>query len=292
MKKFFTLLTIVAMAFAACEPVDQPNNETPGNNENPGNVEGPQIKLKSKSEMTIGCGSVMASISYELINPEEGLEVKAESSVEWLGNFDHKNMGKVSFRSQANPTENPRVGVITVSYGDSSVEVTITQEGNPLPTEIDIEVPELTGHYYGLIEGLYNFYLVFTDKGMSSYEAIYGINYFNVADAYYYVVDLYLDKPKETADGEPIIVPNGTYGFDKASQGWPNMFGHEFSWLQYNDASGFSLSQTQFDNGELLVEDGKVTLTVTMTVNGLEESHTVVYEGDYELIDMTSLSYM
>ena len=100
-----------------------------------------------------------------------------------------------------------------------------------------------------------------------------------------------MDKPAENKEGEPIIVPNGTYGFDEVSQGWPNMFGHEFSWLQQNDAYGNSGSQTLFDDGELIVEDGKVTLKVTMTVEGIEEKHTVTYEGDYELVDMTGSVY-
>ena len=308
MKRIFTIFTIAMLALAACEPVDEGGNtngngnentegENNGNDntggENGGNEDDgtPKIKITSKVNTTIGPGSVVGRISYELINPVEGLTVEAKSNVEWLGEFDYKDMGKIGYKAQKNPSENPRNGVISVSYGESSVDISITQEGNPAPTDKVVEAPILTGHYYGNVQGLYNFYLVFTDKGMSLYEPRPNHNYFNVPNAWYYNIDLYLDKPAENKEGEPIIVPNGTYGFDEVSQGWPNMFGHEFSWLQQNDAYGNSGSQTLFDDGELIVEDGKVTLKVTMTVEGIEEKHTVTYEGDYELVDMTGIVY-
>lgn len=308
MKRIFTIFTIAMLALAACEPVDEGGNtngngnentegENNGNDntggENGGNEDDgtPKIKITSKVNTTIGPGSVVGRISYELINPVEGLTVEAKSNVEWLGEFDYKDMGKIGYKAQKNPSENPRNGVISVSYGESSVDISITQEGNPAPTDKVVEAPILTGHYYGNVQGLYNFYLVFTDKGMSLYEPLPNHNYFNVPNAWYYNIDLYLDKPAENKEGEPIIVPNGTYGFDEVSQGWPNMFGHEFSWLQQNDAYGNSGSQTLFDDGELIVEDGKVTLKVTMTVEGIEEKHTVTYEGDYELVDMTGIVY-
>ena len=308
MKRIFTIFTIAMLALAACEPVDEGGNtngngnentegENNGNDntggENGGNEDDgtPKIKITSKVNTTIGPGSVVGRISYELINPVEGLTVEAKSNVEWLGEFDYKDMGKIGYKAQKNPSENPRNGVISVSYGESSVDISITQEGNPAPTDKVVEAPILTGHYYGNVQGLYNFYLVFTDKGMSLYEPRPNHNYFNVPNAWYYNIDLYLDKPAENKEGEPIIVPNGTYGFDEVSQGWPNMFGHEFSWLQQNDAYGNSGSQTLFDDGELVVEDGKVTLTVKMTIKGTEETHTVTYEGDYELVDMTGIKY-
>ena len=325
MKRIFTIFTIAMLALAACEPVDEGgntngngnentegenngndntggennDNENPGN-DNPGGENGgneddgtPKIKITSKVNTTIGPGSVVGRISYELINPVEGLTVEAKSNVEWLGEFDYKDMGKIGYRAEKNPSENPREGVITVTYGESSVDVNVTQEGNPLPTDKFIEAPMLTGHYYGNIQGLYNFYLAFTDKGMSAYEPIaHPFYYFDVPNAWYYTVDLYLDRPAEYTEGEPIIVPNGKYGFDASSQGWPNMFGHEFSWLQQNDEYGNCPPQTLFNTGELVVEDGKVTLKVTMTVEGIEETHTVTYEGDYELVDMTGIEYM
>ena len=284
MKRIFAILTIVSLVFAACEPVDDGG----GNNNIDNNA--PQIILKSKAEVTVGCGNVMGFISYELVNPSTELTVEATANVEWIGEFDYKSMGKVGYKAESNPGIDPRVGVVTISYGDSKIEVNVTQEGNPVPTDIKIEAPILTGHYYGNVQGLYNFYLVFSDKGMSSYEAIYGHNYFNVANAYYYVIDLYLSTE---ATNEECTVPNGTYGFDRKSQGWPDQFGHEFSWLQTNDENGFSTAQRQFEDGTLTVEDGKVTLNVIMyNENQQEESHTVIYEGDYSLIDMTGIQYM
>ena len=291
MKRIFAIFSIALLAFAACEGTEDTNvnggdNNLPNDNDN----NKPHITI-SKTEISVGSGVAMGFIRYELVNPEEGLTVDATADVNWITDVDFKNMGKIGFKTQSNPDADSRVGVITVTYGETSIDVTITQEGSPQPVNITVEAPMLTGHYYGLQGGLYNFYLAFTDKGMSAYEPLPNHNYFNVPNAWYYIVDLYLDKPAENKEGEPIIVPNGTYGFDEVSQGWPNMFGHEFSWLQQNDAYGNSGSQTLFDDGELVVEDGKVTLTVKMTIKGTEETHTVTYEGDYELVDMTGIKY-
>ncbi|MBQ8492814.1 MAG: BACON domain-containing protein [Alistipes sp.] len=287
MKRIFTFFTIALLAFAACEPVD---NQEGGDNTN-GIMPGVKV---NKTEMTIGSGSVMSYVTYELINPTEGMTLVATADVDWISEFDYKDMGKVKFKAEFNPMAESRVGVITLTYGESSATVTITQEGNPEPTNIFIDAPILTGHYYGSSpywNGLYNLYLAFSDKGFSSCEAIKEHVYANMPNAYYYLVDLYIDESTHDANN-PFKVPIGTYDLDKASQGWPNMFGHVYSWLQYNDAEGFSSSQTKFDEGKLIVEEGKVTLDVTMTIDGIEQNHVVVYKGDYSLIDMTGISYI
>lgn len=284
MRKFFAIFTIVVVALAACEPIDDPAQ---GNENQDGK---PGITLKSEAEISIGSGSTMGFISYSLVNPSEEYTVEATADVEWLNEFSYKDMGKVGYHADRNPNLESRTGVITITYAEQSVEVTIIQQGNPEPTNIEVAAPILTGHYYGNVQGLYNFYLVFSDKGMSSYEPVMYHNYFNVANAYYYVVDLYLTTPASNAE---CTVPYGTYGFDRNSNGWPDQFGHEFSWLQINDESGFSMSQTQFETGELKVEEGKVTLTITLiNSNAEDETHTVTYDGDYSLVDMTGLSYM
>lgn len=295
MKRIFAIFSIALLAFAACEGIENVNggdNNIPGGD---GINNKPHITI-AKTEISVGSGVAMSFIRYELVNPKEGLTLEATSNVEWIGNFDYKDMGKIGFKTQSNPNVDSRVGVVTVTYGESSIDVTITQEANPQPTNITVEAPMLTGHYYGanpLWNGLYNFYLAFSDKGFSSNEAIYDHDYDNVPDAYYYFVDLYLGEFDGYIEGEPINVPNGTYQFDKASQGWPNTFVDKNSWLQYNDAGGFASSQNQieYDKGELIVEDGKVTLKITLTRSNIQEEHTVIYEGDYTLIDMSGFSY-
>jgi hypothetical protein len=61
------------------------------------------------------------------------------------------------------------------------------------------------------------------------------------------------------------------------------------SWLQKNDENGFTSSQSKFEDGNLVVEDGKMTLVVDLFANDQLETHTVTYEGDYSLIDMTTV---
>jgi hypothetical protein len=59
--------------------------------------------------------------------------------------------------------------------------------------------------------------------------------------------------------------------------------------LQKNDESGFATSQSKFENGNLVVEDGKMTLIVDLFANDQLETHTVTYEGEYSLVDMTTI---
>ena len=75
MKNILAFFAIVAMLFAACEPVviDEPTQ---------------QIKLTTDSELSVNSGSVMGFINYEILSEVEGAEVKAEATVDWIGDFD------------------------------------------------------------------------------------------------------------------------------------------------------------------------------------------------------------
>jgi hypothetical protein len=51
------------------------------------------------------------------------------------------------------------------------------------------------------------------------------------------------------------------------------------------------LSTAHYDTGKLIVEDGKVTLDITLQIDYVQENHKVVYEGDWSLIDCTNEVY-
>ena len=271
MKKFFAIFTVVALLFAACEPIE-------------GGEKGAQIKLVTNDTVNVGNGSAMAFIKYEILDVVEGAEVKAEADVTWIGNFNFKEQGKIQFTVEKNPEAMAREGVITVSYDKSQFQVKIIQALSEAPTNKDIQMPMLQGKYYGIQSGMYNYYLVFSDLGMDQN------NMFNTPGATFYFVDLYMLTEPE--DMNNIVVPNGEYEFDVTNSGYANTFTDSFSWYQVNDESGFGLFQTHFEKGKLIVEDGKVRLEVQMTtVDHVQETHRVVYEGDYYLIDCTNESY-
>lgn len=276
MKNILAFFAIVAMLFAACEPVviDEPTQ---------------QIKLTTDSEVSVNSGSVMGFIKYEILSEVEGAEVKAESTVDWIGDFDYSSQGKIGYTVEANPNAEPRVGVITVSYDKSSFTVTITQKLSEAPTNENITAAYLQGKYYGnyvgLPSGLYNYYLAFSDLGLDAN------NMYSVPNAHYYFIDLFLDV--EPTDMNNIVVPNGVYEFDITNSGFANTFTDSASWYQVNDDKGFAIPgyQTHFETGKLTVEDNKVTLEVTMQIDYMQKTHVVTFEGKHYLIDCTNEVY-
>ena len=265
MKRLFFIFSIFAMLLTSCETISEDNNQS--------------IRLTSKDVVSVGCGSSMGYISYDILVPVEGATVEATSTVEWIGNFDYKQMGKIMYNVEKNPSEQEREGEIVVSYDNTSFKVLIKQAGNPKPTSKTITDFQLTGKYYGIQSGMYNYYLIFSDLGLDSN------NMFSVPNGRYYLVDLFLTEAP--ADASNVTVPVGTYDFDKTSSGFANTFTDTYSWYQINDEYGNASSKNQisYEKGTLTVEEGKVTLDVTLYIDGIEEIHTVVYEGDYSMIN-------
>lgn len=277
MKKIFSLFAVVALLFASCEKAAEDKTQT----EQPTPTE--QIKLVTNDTMKVSSGSAMAFIKYEILELVEGAKVEVSANVDWIYDFKQNEQNKISFTIGANPEAVDREGIITVTYDRSQFNVTVIQELSEAPTSIVFEAEFLQGKYYGVQGGLFNYYLVFSDLGLDAN------NMYSTPNAHYYFVDLYL--PDAPEDMENIIVPNGEYEYDITNSGWPNTFTHSFSWYHINDETGFQLGTAHYDTGKLIVEDGKVTLEVTLTIDARQENHKVVYEGDWSLIDCTNEVY-
>ena len=283
MNKILSLLSIAALLFVACENTELPNEENNPTPEQPAAV----IILTSDAVLNFDHTKSAALISYTIQNADADLVVEAAADVEWLYNFTNKSMGSIVFTIDSNPKGEAREGNITVTYGESFFVVKVMQAGNTTPSELEIVAPMATGHYYGTaVKGYYNYYIALTDKGMSSYEPSEEVLYFNVADAYYYTIDVYTNK--EPIDNK-FMLPAGTYRV--SSGGEMNCVNTDTSWLQKNDSNGNTALQAKFESGNLVVEDGKMTLTVQMAMNDQIETHTVTYEGEYSLVDMTDIYF-
>lgn len=277
MKKIFSLFAVVALLFASCEKAAE-DKTTP---EQPTPTE--QIKLVTNDTMKVSSGSAMAFIKYEILELVEGAKVEVSANVDWIYDFKQNEQNKISFTIGANPEAVDREGIITVTYDKSQFNVTVIQELSEAPTSIVFEAEFLQGKYYGVQGGLFNYYLAFSDLGLDAGDM------YSTPNAHYYFVDLYL--PDAPEDMENIVVPNGEYEYDITNSGWPNTFTHSFSWYHINDETGFQLSTAHYETGKLIVEDGKVTLEVTLTIDARQENHKVVYEGDWSLIDCTNEVY-
>ena len=269
MKKFLTLCGIVATLLVACEPITNNTNTTE-----------PTFAITSKHEVSVSSGSTMAMIMYTIENPVTGLTIEATSNVEWIGSFDYSQMGKITYKVDANTTYNERVGIITVTYNDYSVEITLTQAGKTRPQEVKIEAAYALGHYFGDYANTnYNYYLVLSssdyDANGSFYDA--GTKFF---------LDVY--SAERPADYNNIRVPNGVYTFNPDNDGRAGTFLESFSVYKEYEAYNVMSAEKSYSEGTLTVTDDMIKLEVIFESE--TDMYVVTYEGDYSMMDKRSES--
>ena len=278
MKQLLSLCALIALSlFTACEQGEDKNAT--------------KIEITTPTTMSFSSGNGAGIVKYNIINPTKDGKIEATADVAWISDFDYKDEGVIRFDISANPLGEVRTGVITISYGAIATTVSVAQEASENPSDKKIAAEMVVGQYYGTATpGYINYYIAFSDKGMSSYEPALGVNYWNVPNAYYYIMDLMCDM-EHTPANDKFNVPDGVYTL--ASGGLYNSINADTSWLQYNDEAGWATSQNQiaFATATLTVEGTKLTLVADMFIGERLETHTVTYEGDYELVDMTSISY-
>lgn len=92
--------------------------------------EDPQILVKKDSyEFTHEAAS--GKIEYSIVNPQEELDVNAETEDEWISVDELKNDGEILFSIAGNDTDAVRDGKITIVYGKIKKDVVIRQEAAP-----------------------------------------------------------------------------------------------------------------------------------------------------------------
>lgn len=264
MNRLLSIVALLAVVLISCESVSNT---------------APKITITSQNNMYVSRGSAMGIINYIIENPVDDYSVNATADVEWIHSFSYKTPGRINFSINSNPDSVERIGVITLTYGDSSATVTIRQAENPAPMSVDVEANFLDIKYFGIQGGLHNYYLSFSDFGMD------GNNGYKRPNATYYFVDLYLLNAGSAADGYKL--PLGRYEYDNTnSEAIVDSFKYSFSWYQMNDNNGSALPGrlVHYDSGRLIVEEDKITLCVGLDVDSVSQIHTVVFNGDYNMI--------
>ena len=265
MKKFFLLFATALFAFAACEPTtnpDGPNNgETPGTDE-PSN--GTLTVTEKSVEFAFYGGE--GTINYTLTDAEEGAKPSVVANQEWVSNV---TVGEtITFDVELNGTTEQRAAIITVSYGEQSVQVFVNQAAG---YEVDVEftAKAINGEYYGTkYSADPNYFVVLSEKGTTGFSDIY-------LDKYYRF-DIYSKTPK----GDVLALPEGIYTFDYLDQGYGNTFGISYSYY-LNPSQDGNYRETMFDDGVIIVTENRVEAFLVLKDNG--EVHHVVYEGSLEL---------
>lgn len=266
MKKFFALCGIVATLFAACEPVENGNDATP------------TFEIKSKTEISVGAGSTMGIIQYELVNPVEGATIEATADVEWIGSFDYSQMGKIGYKVEANASYDVRQGIVTISYNGYTKNISFTQAGKARPNEIALTAEYALGHYFGDYANInYNYYLVLSSSDYDAQGSFYaaGTKFF---------LDIYAEE--RPADYNNIRVPNGVYTFNPDNDGKAGTFLESYSVYKEYDATGYQVDEKSYAEGTLTVTDDMIKLEVIF--DGDTDLYVVTYEDDYTMMDKRS----
>ncbi len=280
MKKLFMLLSLCAFIATACETSNDVNQGNNGNkNEENNQPSTPTTKIRLNDEsITVGHGSGMKSISYIIENPVDGLTVEATANVEWIHSFSYTDT-KIGFTYNATNLYEERTGVITVTYGESSATLTVTQAAKKEQTVVEVSAPYLLGEYYGDYAGAnYNYYIALSSSDYDANKPLY-------APGWKYFLDVYASEAP--ADYTNIRIPNGVYTLTAEGKIANSLFGN-FSIYKEYDNSGLEIDQSAYTEATLTVTDDLVKLEVLLEESN--EKHIVTYSGNYTILDKRNMA--
>ena len=265
MKKLFYLLLCLPLAFAACEPVEEPTPEPQPE------VKDPVLTLTSNATLNFAAEGGEGVITYTLEDAVEGTTLSATCDAAWVTNVVAAE--NVTFTVAANTTEAERDAKVVVTYGKASFEVAVKQAGlEPEPTPepgVEFVADMIVGEYYSNnYSDSYNYCLYLTNYGFSSSGNPY-------AGGIYYAVDLYGLEPTIDSEGY-LTVPAGTYSYDPTGSLAEWTVGTEYSGYFAVNAEGTGYdAQAYYDDVTVVVTESSIT--VTAVVAG--ENHTAVYNA-------------
>ena len=91
----------------------------------------PTPELSIAEEVSIAATGGDESIDYTIKYAVTNTSVNAKTDCDWITNIDYSTDNKISFTVAENSSEEPREGVITITYGDITKNVTVKQAGKP-----------------------------------------------------------------------------------------------------------------------------------------------------------------
>ena len=216
------------------------------------------------------CGC-KASIEYSLQNSNPVDLVYATTTAKWIYSIDTQTKGVVTLGVATNTTSESRSTVVTVGYGVSSFDITLTQAGDGA---IEFTATNLSGEYLGdaLTPGAGNYWFILSDRGFDDEGK-------SLPNTTYYRIDAY-GSVYGGSDNMVPIAP-GRYTYDPDNTYASGTFTAEYSgfWVTNEEARRGEIAP--FESGTLIVEADKITLEVV--VDG--QTHKVYYEGNTSIYD-------
>lgn len=89
----------------------------------------PILELISDSEISIDANGCSGDIAYTITNPDDDIKISVTKTVDWLSFVQTE--GIISYSAYANKSEESRMGILTIEYGNQKFDITITQAGRP-----------------------------------------------------------------------------------------------------------------------------------------------------------------
>ena len=236
------------------------------------------ITIVSDTEYQLGRAGQPLTIVYTVENKLSEDQLYATANVDWIYGFSMKNEGELQLGIASNLTGSDRCGKVTIGCSDATATLMVYQAGDGA---FVFEAQRLHGYYYGdqYSPGTGNYWFVLSDRGFDVDGRSYPV-------ATYYRIDAYAPMPEQSAS--QYRIPVGRYSFDASNSLEPWTFSANYSGFWQTDAQGGRAQILPIEAGELLVEEGKMTLT--LTIQG--EEHTVTYAGTCLLEDLSAPGYV
>lgn len=117
MRRLFALFGFVSLMFAACETSEPTPEQKPLT---------PEITVTPSGIVTMPAAGGAVELGYSIINPVEGVELKAMADSEWITNLMVGE--KLTFSVERNNSDEQRIGIVTLSYaGAENLSIAIQQ---------------------------------------------------------------------------------------------------------------------------------------------------------------------
>ena len=276
MKNLFTALALgFVMLFVACETPEE------------GSLKHFSITSELNMEVEAKGGSVAITYSIKDAISGESIKTTILSGEQMINEVTQPAAGVIILDIASNDTGAERAAVVKVAYGAESANVTIIQTANDSGNggnggnggdnndgkyDVEFTASFINGYYYGEKYGdgadRYAFFL--SDQGLNNGGQAY-------TNGTYYYIDCFAPANKS------LILPLGTYNFDKSNTGNPFTINSENSQLILTGDSVENTSSTIMSDAKMTVSANKIVLEATIS----GKRHKVTFFGSLELEDVS-----